>query len=189
MIGVVLAGGASTRFGGRAKGLVQLGGRAMALRVADMLRGFCVSVVVEATPGAGYEVLGLPLVHATSAHAGKGPLAGFAAGLSLAADGERLAFAPCDMPLLQDSIYVALTKGAVGASGAYAVTRHGAEALVAVLDARVRAVVLEALAGDPPRTHAVLDKAGARAVHFDDLAPFTNVNTPDDLASLVRGSD
>jgi len=183
MIGVVLAGGASRRFGGRAKGLHPIGGRAMALRVADVLATFCDRVAIEAAPDAGYEALGLPLVHAAGEHGGRGPLAGLAAGLSAAEAGERVAFGPCDMPLLTRAIYDALA--AAEAPGAYALTRAGAEPLVAVLDAALRPALLAALAGgEVARTHAVLAAAGARALAFDDPAPFANVNTPADLERL-----
>lgn len=183
MIGVVLAGGDSRRFGGQAKGLLPLNGRAMALLVADVLTSFCTRVVIEARAGAGYEALGLPVVHAPVMHEGKGPLAGLAAGLSVAEANEYVAFAPCDMPLVTGSVYAALT--AAGGLGAYAKTRLGVEPLVAVLSARVRPGLLRALDGEPPRTHVVLDEAGAGAILFDDLRPFTNVNTPEDLEGLA----
>lgn len=189
MIGVVLAGGASARFGGRAKGLMLLKGRPMAWHVADLLSGFCTSVATEAAPGAGYEALGLPLVHADMRHAGKGPLAGLAAGLSLSAEDRYVAFAPCDMPLLSRAIYDALAAAAKNSVGAYAQTPNGTEPLVAVLSARARPHLLEALDDAPPRAHVALDRAGARAVQFSDARPFANVNTPDDLARLERASN
>jgi molybdopterin-guanine dinucleotide biosynthesis protein A len=97
-LGIVLAGGASARFGGVPKGLQLFRGRAMALCVADVLSQVAERVVIEAPPGAGYEKLGLPLIHAAPAHAGKGPLAGMAAGLGASVDASAVAFAPCDMP-------------------------------------------------------------------------------------------
>lgn len=183
MIGVVLAGGASRRFGGRAKGMIMLDGRPMALHLVELLSGFCSRVAIEAAPNAGYETLGLPLVCAPGAHAGKGPLAGLAAGLGGVDAHERVAFAPCDMPLLTRDVYDTLA--AAGGIGKYADTVRGVEPLVAVLSGRMLAKLLEALAADTlPRTHAVLDAAGAKPVMFDDLRPFTNVNSPDDLARL-----
>jgi molybdopterin-guanine dinucleotide biosynthesis protein A len=183
VIGVVLAGGASRRFGGRAKGLIMLDGRPMALHLVELLSGFCSRVSIEAALDAGYQELGLPLVCAPAEHAGKGPLAGLAAGLRGADAHEQVAFAPCDMPLLTRAIYDTLTQ--TGGAGSYANTARGVEPLVAILSGGMRAKLLEALAKDAlPRTHAVLDAAGANAVMFDDLRPFTNVNTPDDLARL-----
>lgn len=183
MIGVVLAGGASSRFGGRPKGLFLLDGRAMALRVADVLAQVCTSVLIEAPRNAGYESLGLPIIHAPDQHAGRGPLAALAAGLASAPADERVVFAPCDMPLLTPEIYHALAD--VAPPGAYAQTSAGVEPLVAVLSANIHAsfaklLTLELL----PRTHVALDMAGARAVSFEDLKHFTNVNSPDDLAKL-----
>lgn len=186
MIGVVLAGGASSRFGGQAKGLAHFRGRAMALAVADMLAAFCARVVIEAQPDAGYGALGLPLAHAAAGHEGKGPLAGLAAGLSLAGGDAAVAFAPCDMPLLTPAVYQALT--AAGAGGAYAKTAAGVEPLVAVLPGKALPTLLRALDREPPRTHVVLDQAGARTVLFEDPAPFTNVNTPADLERLSRAT-
>jgi molybdopterin-guanine dinucleotide biosynthesis protein A len=186
VIGVVLAGGASTRFGGRPKGLIALNGRAMALRIADMLGTFCDRVVIEAPRDAGYESLGLPLVHAPPEHWGKGPLAGLVAGLEGVPDTARVAFAPCDMPLLDDWTYLMLYHVGEGAPGAYAETGRGFEPLVAMLDASVRPVLLQALAKDElPRTHAVLDAAGAVRVFYENWDTFINVNTPADVAALT----
>ena len=185
MIGIVLAGGASTRFAGIPKGLQLLNGVPMARRVADMLSSLCSKVAIEAPANVGYEALGLELCHAQQDHAGKGPLAGLAAGLATPMPGERVAFAPCDMPLLTREIYEALSNGCEGAPGAYAVNAAGVEPLVAILGAGMREALLHALrADDLPRTHMVLDRAGARAVHFTDSRPFENVNTPDDLRRL-----
>ena len=182
MIGVVLAGGSSSRFAGSPKGLIKLAGRPMALRVADILSQVCTDVMIEASPAAGYEALGLPLLRAPVAHSGKGPLAGLAAGLAAAPPGTRVAFAPCDMPLLTPKIFEMLTRIT---PGAYASTAKGVEPLVAVLDAAMRETLLSALAQDElPRTHVVLDTAGARPVTFADPGPFENVNTPADLERL-----
>jgi molybdopterin-guanine dinucleotide biosynthesis protein A len=187
MIGIVLAGGASQRFAGAPKGLQLLNGVPMARRVADMLAKFCSHVVIEAPANAAYEALGLKLCHAQANHKGKGPLAGLAAGLAAAPPGERVAFAPCDMPLLTSEIYDALSKASEGAPGAYATTSAGVEPLVTILDVAMREILLSALNKDDlPRTHIVLDATGARAVHFIDARPFENVNTPEDLVRLSQ---
>lgn len=181
-IGVVLAGGVSARFGGQPKGLQLFRARAMALCVADRLASVCDRVLIEAPPDTGYEALGLPVIHASPAHAGKGPLAGIAAGLATAAEGTRVAFAPCDMPLLDDQVFRVL----MGESGStYALSPRGPEALVAVLERALLASLSSALQAEKiPRTDVALVAAGARGIAFADAAPFANVNTPDDLARL-----
>jgi molybdopterin-guanine dinucleotide biosynthesis protein A len=183
MIGVVLAGGASRRFGGAPKGLMAFKGRPMALHVADMLAQVCTHVVIEARRGDGYDALDLPVIEA--GYEGKGPLAGLAAGLAagFAFRTGRVAFAPCDMPLLSADIYKTLA--VAGGVGAYARTVFGMEPLVAVLGVGVRAALLSVLDGaDVPRTQVVLDAAGATPVLFEDQRAFTNVNTPADLESM-----
>lgn len=186
MIGVVLAGGASARFGGRPKGMIALAGRPMALRVADMLSAFCTNVLIEAPQGAGYETLGLALVLAPAEHAGKGPLAGIVAGLAAAPATGRVAFAPCDMPFLTREIYDRLAQACDGKPGAHAVSPKGEEPLVAILGGRMHVALLEALEHRQlPRTHAALDAAGARRVSFADGAAFSNINTPEDLAAAT----
>jgi molybdenum cofactor guanylyltransferase len=190
MIGVVLAGGASTRFGGKPKGLETLGKQPLVLHVANMLARFCAPVVIEAAARAGYEALGWRLIQAPAAHAGKGPLAGLAAGLAVMDERERMAhsdprvaFAPCDMPKLDRAVYARLAEA--DAPGAYACTAKGAEPLVAILSVEMRPTLLDALSRAAiPRTQEILNAAGARAVMFDDPEPFTNVNTPDDLVCL-----
>ncbi|MEQ1867153.1 MAG: molybdenum cofactor guanylyltransferase [Alphaproteobacteria bacterium] len=180
--GVVLAGGASSRFGGAAKGLAPLRGRAMVLGVADVLARICERVVIEAPVGAAYETLGLPVIHAAAEHAGKGPLAGIVAGLAAAPEGSRVVFAPCDMPLLDEAVYRALMRAG---GSVYAVSPSGAEPLVAVLERALLAPLLRALDYQKiPRADAALLAAGACAVAFADAAQFANVNTPDDLARL-----
>ena len=181
--GVVLAGGASARFEGKPKGLVPFRGRAMVLAVADVLAQVCERVVIEVPHDeAGYEALGLPLIQASAAHMRMGPLAGIVAGLVAQPKADVVAFAPCDMPLLNADVYRALLDEG---GSRYARSPRGAEPLVAVLLAAALTPLKAALAGRPvPRTNVALSAAGAHAVWFDDAAPFANVNTPADLARL-----
>jgi molybdopterin-guanine dinucleotide biosynthesis protein A len=94
----------------------------------------------------------------------------------------RVAFAPCDLPLVTPAVFKALS---VHAGGAYAVSPSGVEPLVCVLPSNGLAVVLEALASpEVPRVVTVMERIGAVAVRSDDARAFLNVNTPDDLAHL-----
>ncbi len=84
------------------------------------------------------------------------------------------------MPLLTPDIYRRLAAQTV--IGTYAQTANGFEPLVAALNTKIFAALLTAL-GRPelPRTHAILDAAGASRVQFTDATAFANVNTPADL--------
>ena len=79
ILGVVLAGGQSTRFGSD-KALAEFGGQTLLGRAYDTLTGFCELVVVAGRDkGPGHCIPDWP-------HANMGPLAGIAAGLHLARD-------------------------------------------------------------------------------------------------------
>jgi hypothetical protein len=87
------------------------------------------------------------------------------------------------MPNLTPAVYKRIAK--VEAPGAYASTSTGFEPLVAVLSGGMRPTLLDALAQAVlPRTHSILNAAGARVVAFGDADVFANVNTPEDLAKL-----
>jgi molybdopterin-guanine dinucleotide biosynthesis protein A len=79
ILGVVLAGGPSTRFGSD-KALAELGGHTLLAHAVDRLSGWCEYVVV-----AGRAMAPAPTIP-DSPGPGMGPLAGIAAGLRLAQD-------------------------------------------------------------------------------------------------------
>lgn len=185
MIGVVLAGGKSSRFQGQPKGLQLLGGVPLALHVARTLDRVCSKVLIECGRDAGYETLGLELIHALPDHAGKGPLAGIAAGLARSGVEEGVAFAPCDMPVMGADVYRRLVREA---SGAYATTSNGTEPLVCVLKQGALRVAERLLAQALiPRVQVLHEQTGAVPVAFEDATQFLNVNTPDELAALNAG--
>ena len=79
ILGVVLAGGQSTRFGSD-KALAELGGHTLLARAVDAMSGWCEYVVV-----AGRETAPAPTIPDWP-HPNMGPLAGIAAALRLARD-------------------------------------------------------------------------------------------------------
>lgn len=79
ILGAVLAGGQSTRFGSD-KALAELAGRTLLARAVDALSGWCEYVVVV-----GRETAPAPTLPDWP-HPGMGPLAGIAAALHLACD-------------------------------------------------------------------------------------------------------
>jgi molybdopterin-guanine dinucleotide biosynthesis protein A len=79
ILGVVLAGGQSTRFGSD-KALAEIGGHTLLARAFDTLTGFCELVVIAGRErGPGHCIPDWP-------RPGMGPLAGIAAALRLARD-------------------------------------------------------------------------------------------------------
>jgi molybdopterin-guanine dinucleotide biosynthesis protein A len=189
VVGVVLAGGRSVRFGGE-KAVALLGGRPLLVWAVERLRSVCAEVAVNVRPGTEAEAvarsLELPVLYDEPGDA-TGPLAGVKAGLIWAeARGARsLAVSPCDAPLLPDDLYVRLLEVA-GGDAAMAHTRDGRQPLCALWPVAALPTVRAALAdGAHPPTWQVLERLGARKVSFDAPEAFANINTRDDLAAAA----
>lgn len=188
VVGLVLAGGRSVRFGGE-KAVALLEGRPLLLWAVERLRSVCGKVAINVRPGTEAETvtknLGLLALYDAAGDA-EGPLAGVKAGLIWAEEqGARtLAVSPCDAPLLPDDLYVRLLdRGVVGA--AMAETGDGRQPLCALWPVTALSVVREALAGGAhPPTWQVLERLGARKVLFERPEAFANINTRDDLAKV-----
>lgn len=190
VLGVVIAGGRSVRFGGE-KAAAELAGRPLLLWAVRRLQGSCAAVAVNTRPGTLAEALaqaqGLPLLQDTPGDAA-GPLAGVKVGLAWAQGlGARaLAVSPCDAPLLPDDLFVRLIEAA-GPGAAMAQTADGHQPLCAVWPVSALPQVTAALAGQAhPPTWRLLESLGAVRVQFADAGAFANVNTREDLAAVAR---
>jgi molybdenum cofactor guanylyltransferase len=195
VVGLVLAGGRSVRFGGE-KAVAKLEGRTLLEWAAERLRTVCTSVAINVRKQTDAEsvarALRLPTLYDEAGDA-LGPLAGVKVGLIWAEErGARLlAVSPCDAPLLPGDLYVRLLEGAEGGA-AMAETRDGRQPLCAVWPVTALPAVRDALAGGAhPPTWQMLERLGANKVMFDRSEAFANVNTRDDLAAIeaARGTD
>lgn len=190
VVGLVLAGGRSVRFGGE-KAVALLDGKPLLAWAAERLRSVCANVGANVRPGTEAEVmarsLGLPVLHDEAGDA-TGPLAGVKIGLIWAGEqGARmLAVSPCDVPSLPDDLYIRLLERAEGGA-AMAETSEGRQPLCAVWPVSALPAVREALAGGAhPPTWQLLERLGARKVPFDRPDQFANINTRADLAAIAR---
>jgi molybdopterin-guanine dinucleotide biosynthesis protein A len=188
VVGLVLAGGRSVRFGGE-KAVAMLDGRPLLLWAVERLRTVCASIAINVRPGTEAEAVakanGLPTLYDAAGDAA-GPLAGVRVGLIWAEGlGARsLAVSPCDVPLLPEDLFVRLVEGAEGGV-AMAETSDGRQPLCAVWPVTALPVVRDALAGGAhPPTWQVLEGLGARKVFFEPPEAFANVNTREDLATI-----
>jgi molybdopterin-guanine dinucleotide biosynthesis protein A len=191
VVGLVLAGGRSVRFGGE-KAAALLDDKPLLQWAAERLRSVCASVGANVRPGTEAEAvaqtLGLPVLHDEAGDA-TGPLAGVKVGLIWAGEqGARtLAVSPCDAPLLPDDLYVRLLEHAAGGA-AMAETSDGRQPLCAVWPVSALPAVREALAGGAhPPTWQLLERLGARKVRFARPERFANVNTRADLDAIAQG--
>jgi molybdenum cofactor guanylyltransferase len=188
VLGVVIAGGRSLRFGGE-KAVAHFAGRPLLLWAAVRLAHVCTQVAVNVRPGTEAAALaqaeGLELLHDVPGDP-DGPLSGVKAGLIRARrQGARMvAVSPCDAPLLPDDLYARLV-AAAGEGAAMAETAEGRQPLCAVWPVSALEVVTAALAGGAhPPTWRLLEQIGAVRVRFDQPEAFVNINTREDLARV-----
>ncbi len=165
ILGAILAGGESRRFGSN-KAAAELDGRAL----IDWVRS-ALAPQVEALMVCG------PAGLADRPAGRLGPLAGINAALHAASGFDAVLSVPCDAPLLPADL-----RRRLEAAGAPAFIEDAPViglwpvALGAALDAH--------LTGEDRSMRGWARRTGARSIRLD--RPILNVNTPDDLARLVR---
>jgi molybdopterin-guanine dinucleotide biosynthesis protein A len=171
ILGVVLAGGQSTRFGSD-KALAELGGRTLLARAVDALNGWCEYVVV-----AGREMAPAPTIPDWPAP-GMGPLGGVAAALRLAQDEDYEAVLTCgvDSVRLPENLLDLLAPAPACLADQPVVGLWPAGA------ARTAERILES--DGRHSMHAFAEAVGARPVKTNSQS--ANINTPADLAAMEQ---
>lgn len=169
LLGAILAGGASSRFGSD-KALAHFDGRMLLDHAAAQLR-----LHVDAMVVVGREWPGLASI-ADRPRPGLGPLGGLAGALAHAnAHGfDAVLTASCDAIGLDAEAVVALAPGP---------SILDAQPVIGLWPADLASDLDAWLAADHPRSvYAFADHVAARRVHC--ARPPANINTPDDLARL-----
>jgi len=178
ILGVVLAGGKSSRFGSD-KALAELDGHTLIARAVDALSGWCEYVVV-----AGRETAPAPTLPDWPAP-DMGPLAGLAAALHLARDEgyEAVLSLGVDSAGLPENLPEWLGAETPPIAAAYIASQP-----VIGLWPVSTIGPIEAILTGPGRhsMFALAEAVGARSVNLP--APPSNINTPADLAALQRES-
>lgn len=192
--GLILAGGASRRFGSE-KAAARLGGVALLAHAHRRLAPHCRRVGVSAprlSQAAQLAIgLGATLVR-DPPNAPRGPLSGIAAGLAWTQrEGEDLMLVvPCDTPLLPEDLAMRLLDAIGTRQAAVARTADGLQPLCALWRTTLLEPLLAALAhGEHPPVRHLLLEAAAVEVSFDDARAFANLNTPQDLALAEQRLD
>lgn len=170
ILGCVLAGGQSTRFGSD-KALAELDGHTLLARAVDTLSGWCEYVVVVGRATAPAPTL------PDWPRPGMGPLGGIAAALHLARDEDYAGVLTCgvDSASLPEDLLSLLSPAPAYAADQPVIGLWPVSALK----------VVEAILHSEDEKHSMFhfaEKLGARAVTLP--APVANINTPADLAAL-----
>jgi len=189
MRGAVLAGGAARRYGGRAKGLLEVGGRRILDRVVDTLTavtGAPPLIVANAADAATWRP---DLETIPDARPGYGTLGGIYT--AVAAGPDPVLCLAWDMPFVPAGLLRAL----VGRSTAFDAVlpesggRRGVEPLCAVYGPACRAAIERRLAAEDLMAVSFHADVRVGILSLDEVRAFGdpdelffNVNTPEDLA-------
>ena len=183
--GVIQAGGRSTRMGGQPKALMELGGRRIIDRVADVVREVAEDVLIVTNTPDLYASLGLPMV--PDVFPDHGSLGGIYSGLR-AARGDAVFTVACDMPFLMPEVARLVTARAGEADvvaprvGAQWETLHACygRACLGPIEARLRAGRLK-IVGFYGDVRVLAIGEGEVARFRAPEVVFMNVNTPEEL--------
>lgn len=190
--GVVLAGGASARFGGQPKGLLEVGGRRLVERVADALRPVTDALIVVANEGDEE----LARLTRARVHRDIRPERGSLVGLhsALAWSGGATLVVAWDMPFVPSGLLGELrAEGERLGTAVVPEGPNGLEPICAFYPSGVVQIAEERIARGELRMSAFVDALPALRVLPRDVVArfgdpgriFTNVNTPRDLADAV----
>jgi molybdopterin-guanine dinucleotide biosynthesis protein A len=194
MRGVVLAGGAASRYGGVPKGLLSVGGARILDRVVERVQAVtgALPLLIANAPGASAWRPDLKTI--PDARPGFGSLGGIYTAVTAAPPPEPVLCVAWDMPFVPDGLLRALIDGATGGAGNYdaflpeSSGRRGLEPLCAVygpacgpaIARRLETGDLKAISFHADVRVGILSLAHVRAFGDPDEL-FFNVNTPDDL--------
>jgi len=183
--GVIQAGGRSVRMGGLPKALMDVGGRRIVERVADVLGQVTDDLLLVTNTPELYAFLGLPMVG--DVFPDGGALGGIYSGLR-AAPGDAAFTVACDMPFLSPAVARLVTGRApeadvvVPRTGPHYETLHACygRACLGPMERRLRERQLK-ITGfwDEVRVLAIPEEEIARVA--DPAVVFSNVNTPEEL--------
>jgi molybdopterin-guanine dinucleotide biosynthesis protein A len=187
--GVLLAGGRSTRMGGRNKAFAAVGGEPIVGRAVRVLRSVFPEVVIATNDPERYRGFGAVLVG--DAFPGRGPLAGLHAAMGVATH-PWLFVAACDMPGLDPGAIAFLLERAASDADAVVPCWDGdIEPLHALYAGRTRTVAEACLREGRAAMRDFLPRLAVTWVGEAELAgvsgsaeSFLNVNTPEELAAV-----
>jgi molybdopterin-guanine dinucleotide biosynthesis protein A len=190
--GVILAGGAASRYGGRPKGLERVGGRRVIDRVADALRGATDELLLIANDSAARTWLTEVRV-AADVRTNCGSLGGIHAALVRA--GQPVLVVAWDMPFVPAALLRMLRDGGSRADAVLpeSGSRRGLEPLCAYYSPACVPAIERRLDANDMRVVSFFEDVRVERIpeqvvrQFGDPALlFMNVNTPDDLALAER---
>ena len=198
MLGLILAGGRATRMGGGDKGRLALGSATLVESVIGCLKPQVGALALSANGDpARFADLGLPVV-ADTVPGQPGPLAGILAGMDLAArEGcSHVLSAAADTPFLPPDLAqrlsARLSEAPIVMAASAGTGRPIRQPVIGLWPVALREDLREAVTGGISKIGIWAGRHGVALEVWptDPVDPFTNVNTPEDLArarEIARG--
>jgi molybdopterin-guanine dinucleotide biosynthesis protein A len=187
--GVILAGGENSRFGGKSKAGIEIGGKRIITRIIDTISGiFGEIVIVSNSPIDAAEVCNYKTVKDIIRHAG--PLGGIHAGICASSNEYVFVFA-CDMPFLDKQLINRQIELAEEGGYDAVVPLNGdkPEPLHSVYRTSILPN-LEKFLSEPGKPSIIRFLSGLKVNYMNvenrgkEINPFTNINYPSDLEAI-----
>ena len=183
--GVILAGGASSRFGSD-KAIASIDGKALIDYVVEAMKPCVDTLSIVGGPVEWADDRSIEHVADDSIHAG--PLVALACALGkrqIASD-DLVLIAPCDTPLIRSTTLHDLIDRAASSNGAVARTGHTPHWIVSAWSGPVvRDACVEACDAGATALHQVFEALGPTYLEVSPIEVL-NVNTPEDLSRAAQ---
>ncbi|HQG46530.1 MAG TPA: molybdenum cofactor guanylyltransferase [bacterium] len=193
--GIILAGGASARFG-RDKALVRIGHHSAIGIAVELMQSIFKQVWISARRAEDYSFLNLPVI--PDLYPGAGPLAGLHAALKQSTTDKNIVIS-CDLPLMNREVIDALITSSPGHQIVVVQAAERLQFFPGFYHRSLLPLIEERLACTPPGTgrnrsyslYALIQQADtavldAASFPFIKETYFLNMNTPEDFEKIQR---
>lgn len=189
----IIGGGAATRFGGRDKSRLVIGGLSIINRQVAALQPLVDEIFIVASQSERFADTPWRVVGDT--FPGTGVVGAIATSLH-ATTADLVLVVACDLPFLPEALFARLIERASepGADAAWVRTAAGPEPLVACYRTSAASAIRQAIADGHLRAGALENRLTIKEISEDELRAFgdpahllANINSPDDL-STIEGS-
>ncbi|RKQ37243.1 molybdenum cofactor guanylyltransferase [Oceanobacillus halophilus] len=188
IMGIVLAGGYSRRFG-TPKAFVKRNGKYFYQISIDALTRLTNKIVVITNPDLEklfqMENGNFAIINDRKQYEGKGPLAGIFTAMD-AVDSEWYAVTPVDVPFIDDQVFQKLLKHLDGEAHAIIPVVSGKiQPLIAIYHYSVKEEIRDQLEGDNLSVKDMLNKCKVKYISIQEEQPFYNINQVSDYEKWI----
>ena len=184
MDALILAGGKSSRMGGKHKGSLKIGDENFTQRLVSELKPCVENLFLSYGETVQQEICDCHIIQ--DEYKDCGPMGGIYTGLKFC-ESEILLVVACDMPLLKWEIFEILQKNLDDCDAVIPIVVGKINPLAAIYRKKIFPVFENCLQEKNYRLRSALEKANVHYINMDIFAKyFQNVNTEEDYFSLIQ---